>query len=153
VSLCFNWAPCHEGILRGGDIAPRILDLSTRWRWVVSFMPQLLYPRERTPGTNWIGGWVGPKAGLDMVVKRKIPSLTGTHTLNHPACSPALYHWAMCLNKTIVNWDFMVFQQCKFKSWSSGLWWKMQAVWPSKMMIPYHITAWYHNPDDCNMSL
>jgi hypothetical protein len=31
-------------------------------------------PRERTPGTHWIGGWVGPSAVLDAVVKRKIPS-------------------------------------------------------------------------------
>jgi hypothetical protein len=31
-------------------------------------------PRERAPGTHWIGGWVGYRAGLDTVVKRKIPS-------------------------------------------------------------------------------
>jgi hypothetical protein len=30
--------------------------------------------RERAPGTHWIGGWVGPRAGLDAVVKTKIPS-------------------------------------------------------------------------------
>jgi hypothetical protein len=31
--------------------------------------------RERVPGTHWIGGCVGPRAGLDAVVKRKIHSL------------------------------------------------------------------------------
>jgi len=31
-------------------------------------------PRERAPGNHWTGGWVGPRAGLDMVVKRKISS-------------------------------------------------------------------------------
>jgi hypothetical protein len=31
-------------------------------------------PRERTPGTNWIRGWVGPRAVLDAVLKRKILS-------------------------------------------------------------------------------
>jgi hypothetical protein len=31
-------------------------------------------PRERAPPTHWIGGWVGPRAVLDAVVKRKIPS-------------------------------------------------------------------------------
>jgi hypothetical protein len=31
-------------------------------------------PRERAPGTHWIGGWVDPRAGLDAVAKRKIPS-------------------------------------------------------------------------------
>jgi hypothetical protein len=31
-----------------------------------------LYPRERAPGTHWIRGWVGPRAGLNAVEKRKI---------------------------------------------------------------------------------
>jgi hypothetical protein len=31
-------------------------------------------PRERVPGTHWIEGWVGFRAVLDAVVKRKIPS-------------------------------------------------------------------------------
>jgi hypothetical protein len=31
-------------------------------------------PRERAPGTRWIGGRVGPRAVLDDVVKGKIPS-------------------------------------------------------------------------------
>jgi hypothetical protein len=32
-------------------------------------------PMEKPPGTHWIGGWVGPSAGLDIaVVKRKISS-------------------------------------------------------------------------------
>jgi len=41
-------------------IAPRILDLCTRCRSVVSFTPRPLYPKERAAGTQWIGGWVGP---------------------------------------------------------------------------------------------
>jgi hypothetical protein len=32
-----------------GDTAPRILDLGTRWRWVVSFTPRLLYPQGKSP--------------------------------------------------------------------------------------------------------
>jgi hypothetical protein len=43
-SLCFNWAPRHEGVLGSGSTALRILDLGTRWRWVVSFTPRPLYP-------------------------------------------------------------------------------------------------------------
>jgi hypothetical protein len=35
---------------------------------------QPLYPERKSPGTHWIGGWVGPRAVLDAVVKRKIPS-------------------------------------------------------------------------------
>jgi hypothetical protein len=37
--------------------------------------PGCFTPRERAPGTHWIGGWVGLRAVLDAVVKRKIPSL------------------------------------------------------------------------------
>jgi hypothetical protein len=38
---------------------------------MVIFTPQPLYPGERAPGTHWIGGWVGPRAGLENVEKRK----------------------------------------------------------------------------------
>jgi hypothetical protein len=36
--------------------------------------PSRFTPRERAPGTHWIGGWVGPGATLDAVVKRNILS-------------------------------------------------------------------------------
>jgi hypothetical protein len=36
--------------------------------------PAALPPRERAPDTHLIGGWVGSRAVLDAVVKRKIPS-------------------------------------------------------------------------------
>jgi hypothetical protein len=78
-----------------GGIAPLILDLGTRWKWVVSFTPGRFAPRERAPGTHWIGGWVGPRAGLDAVVKRKFQAPAGTWTPDHSARSPALYHWAI----------------------------------------------------------
>jgi hypothetical protein len=36
-------------------------------------MPWLRFtPRERTPGTHWIVGWVDPRAGLDTEVRGKI---------------------------------------------------------------------------------
>jgi hypothetical protein len=40
---------------------------------VVSFIPGRFTPRERAPDAQWIEGWVGPRAVLDAVVKRKIP--------------------------------------------------------------------------------
>jgi len=43
--------------------------------------PGRFTPRERFPGTHWIGGWVGPRAILDAVLKRKIPS--PCHRSNH----------------------------------------------------------------------
>jgi hypothetical protein len=62
----------------GSDcIDPRILDLGTSWRWVVSFTPRPLYLRRKSPGTHWVGGWVGPGTGLDGVERRKILPLPG----------------------------------------------------------------------------
>jgi hypothetical protein len=51
--------------------------------------------RERARDTHWIGGWVGPRAGMDAVVKKKFPAAAGTGTRDHPARSPALYYWAI----------------------------------------------------------
>jgi hypothetical protein len=43
-----------------------LINLSTRWGWVVSVTSRLHFtPGERTPGTHCTGGWVGPRAGLD----------------------------------------------------------------------------------------
>jgi hypothetical protein len=36
--------------------------------------PAVYPPKERAPGTHWIEGWVVPRAVLDAVVKRKLPS-------------------------------------------------------------------------------
>jgi hypothetical protein len=44
--------------------------------------PVAFPPRERVLGSNWIGGWVGPRAVLDAVVKRKIPGPLGIYTKN-----------------------------------------------------------------------
>jgi hypothetical protein len=52
--------------LGSGGIAPRILDLGTRRRWVVSFTPRPRFTPEEPP--------VGPRAVLEAVVNRKIPS-------------------------------------------------------------------------------
>jgi hypothetical protein len=43
---------------------------------------------ERAPGIPWVGGWVGPRAGLDMVVKRKIPNLSKNRTQEPRSFSP-----------------------------------------------------------------
>jgi hypothetical protein len=42
-------------------------------KWSAS-RPGRFTPGERAPGTHWVGSWVGPKASLETVEKRKIPS-------------------------------------------------------------------------------
>jgi hypothetical protein len=50
-----------------GGRAPRILDLDTRLKLLVSLTPLPVYIGEEDPGTLWIGGWVEPRASLDAV--------------------------------------------------------------------------------------
>jgi hypothetical protein len=69
------------------DIALHSLDLGTRKGWLVSTTPRPLYPRER-PGTHCTGGWVGPRAGLD-VWENLAP--TGIRSPERQARSQLLY--------------------------------------------------------------
>jgi len=44
-----NEAPRHEDEWGNGRVAPRNLNLDTRWRWVISFTPQSFYPTGKSP--------------------------------------------------------------------------------------------------------
>jgi hypothetical protein len=70
-----------------------LLDLGTSWSWVVSFTALPLYPGGKETSTHWIGGWVGPRAGLDDVKKKKFLTLPGLELrpLDRPARSQSLY--------------------------------------------------------------
>jgi hypothetical protein len=43
--------------------------------------------KERTPGTYWIGGWVGLTTGQDAVAKRKYPCIYRESNPGRPARS------------------------------------------------------------------
>jgi hypothetical protein len=75
LSLCFNRAPRPEGVLGEWRYSSThsLTSALDGGEWSAS-RPGRLTPRERAPVTHWIGGWVGPRSVLDVVVKRKIPS-------------------------------------------------------------------------------
>jgi hypothetical protein len=75
LSLCFNWAPRHVGVLGEWRYSSThsLTSALDEGEWSSS-RPGRFTPRERAPFTHWIGGWVGSRAVLDAVVKRKIPS-------------------------------------------------------------------------------
>jgi hypothetical protein len=68
--LLFSLQPCTSPSLR------ELYSMGER--------PCCFTSRERVPNTHWIGGWVGPRASLD-VEKRKISC--PYQASNPPACS------------------------------------------------------------------
>jgi hypothetical protein len=63
VSPCFfNWVPRYESVLASRGIAPCILDLGTRWLWVVSFTTRPFYPQEKSPWFQFDRRLGGPQS-------------------------------------------------------------------------------------------
>jgi hypothetical protein len=70
--------------------------------WSAS-LPGRFTPREKKPATQCIGGWVGPRAVLDTVVKRKIPSPYRESNPRTPIVQPVAQRytdWAI----TVLTW-------------------------------------------------
>jgi hypothetical protein len=55
--------------------------------------PGRFTPMERAPRTHWIEGWMGPRASIDAVVKRKIPSLHRESNPRTPIVQPVAQHY------------------------------------------------------------
>jgi hypothetical protein len=55
-----------------GGTAPCILMLGTRWCWMVSFTPWVLYSWGKQPCYHYVVGGMGSRVGLVAVVTRKI---------------------------------------------------------------------------------
>jgi hypothetical protein len=69
-----------------GGIAPRILDIGTRWRWVVSFTLRPLYPQEKIPWYSLDRSLDGPQSRSEHGGEEKeFPAPAGTRTPDHPA--------------------------------------------------------------------
>ena len=65
--------PLHNtNTYRGSTSTAPLINLHTRWRWMVSSMPPLLYPWGRNTTTHWTRGWVGPWVSLDVLEMRKV---------------------------------------------------------------------------------
>jgi hypothetical protein len=75
LSLWFNWAPSHEGVLgeRRYSSTHSLTSALDGDEWSAS-LPGHFTSKERVARTHWIGGRVSPRAVLDTVSKRIIPS-------------------------------------------------------------------------------
>jgi hypothetical protein len=85
-------------------IAPRILDLGTRGRWVVSFTLRPLYSRD------WIEGWVGPRAVLGAAVKRKIPRTRRESNPRTPIVQPVAQRYTDWAITAHVMWTLFIWR-------------------------------------------
>jgi hypothetical protein len=106
LSLCFsfNWAPSHEGVLGEWryNSTHSLTSALDGCEWSASRLGRFT-PRERAPGTHWIGGWMGSRAILDAVMKRIIPSLPRESNPRTPIVQPVAQRYtdwaitALCL--------------------------------------------------------
>ena len=87
--FCPNWrkkinknCTCCEAYRLIVGLTPLILYCSVRWKWLVSFMLQPLYPTEKSTGTgtHWVGGWM-------LYNKRKSHVPARTQTSDYPTRS------------------------------------------------------------------
>jgi hypothetical protein len=71
-------------------------------------------PRKRAPGTHWIGGWVGSRAFLDAVVKRKIPSPRRESNPRTPIVQPVAQRYT--------DWAITAILRCVLEKYVTKLW-------------------------------
>jgi hypothetical protein len=74
-----------------------------------SSLPGRFTPGERAPGTHWMGGWLGPRAGLYDMEKRKFLTLPGLELrpLGRPAVASRYTDCAIFLEvvRTCCEWQ------------------------------------------------
>jgi hypothetical protein len=116
-----------------------ILEVATRWRWMVSFMPQPLYPRgdsPRHPLVRAIGWTQEPIWTLWRREKSFAPARNQTLTVQpvatpselswHPWCWGCLVNMKAIMCRTIRHWDHFV------SSPEASV--TLSAVWPARSM-------------------
>jgi hypothetical protein len=60
-------------------------------------------PEKTAPGTNWIGGWVGPRAGLNDRERRKFLTLPGLFNPDPSVVQPVGSPYTDCAIKYILR--------------------------------------------------
>jgi hypothetical protein len=72
--------------------------------------PGRFNPGETAPGTHWIGGWVGPRTGLDDVERRQILSLPEHELATLRQSSPVASRYTDCAISALT----LVYKTCLF---------------------------------------
>jgi hypothetical protein len=87
-----------------GGIAPThsLTSALDAGEWSAS-RPGRFTPKEGSPFTHYIGGWVGPRASLDTVVKRNIPSPRWESNPRTPIVQPVAQRYTDSANTVHVT--------------------------------------------------
>jgi hypothetical protein len=116
LSLCLTKHHAIRTYWGSGGIAPRILDLGTRWRWVVSFTPQSLYPQGKSTWYPLDRRMGGPQShsgrGGEEVNSQPLPGL------ELPIIQPVAQRYTAELSRLLTKiiselicWIFVIFMQ------------------------------------------
>jgi hypothetical protein len=95
VALRFNWAPRHGGVLGEWRYTSTysLTSALVGGEWSAS-RPGRFTPRERTPSTYWIGGWVGHV---------RYSNSTSVFGVTPVFCSRCI--WSGCKHEQVTGWD------------------------------------------------
>jgi hypothetical protein len=169
--LSFNWVPRHEGVLGKWRYSSThsLTSALYRGKWSASRLNRFT-PRERAPGTHWIGGWVGSRAVVDAVVKRKIPIPRRESIPRTPiahAVAQRYTDWAIMAHcKDLLLFKVLVFyvvMPCivvvgyqRFKGpcclhLQGEV--EVETAWTYEKLVSYNNITWRHNPADFEMRL
>jgi len=111
VKVC--WGPHHEDVLGNWKYSSThsLTSVQDGSEWSAS-LPGRFTPRERDPDTHWIGGWMGPEAGLDAAVKRKFPR----------PCRDSNLRSELCSDRSRAHVIFLTTQHVKLRVLNSAKW-------------------------------
>jgi hypothetical protein len=127
-------------------------DLGTRWKWVVSFMPWLLYPQRQSPWYPLDRRLGGPQSwsGYGVEEKNTQPPLGfESWSSDHPTCSQSLYQLNFPVSSHPENTNFSL--KC-IKLAHCNRWQKYRIVhgisvlikWCSHVCLKVHISVkWF----------
>jgi hypothetical protein len=89
LSLCFNWAPRHEGVFGKWRYSSThsLTSALDGGEWSASCEGRFK-PKERAPGIPWIGGWWAPEPFWKRWWREKFPAPAGNWSLEPRSSSP-----------------------------------------------------------------
>jgi hypothetical protein len=108
-------------------MTPRILTLGSRWRWAVKFTSWQLQPtgKESTVIISWIGGWVGPRVGLD--TGKKVNFFVGFEVLTAVVMKSAIFWDITPCTPLSVNRCFEGTYHLHLQGWEN--WFSKKPAW------------------------